>query len=109
MQDRNIGDLEKDRFMNEVAHQLRVIFDALHDGHVPPEILKHRSEGFMQAGVFLGIANNSELKKLMESVHLEVTGMTIKERTTKQKQRWKDLKTDYDQYDSPAYKRRKKN
>jgi len=103
-----MGHMNKERFLKEVEDQLRVIFGALRDGHEPPKILKHRSEGFMQAGVFLGIVDNKELKELMETVHHEMTGMTIQERLTKQKKRWKELEIDYDQYEIPAYKRRKK-
>jgi hypothetical protein len=92
-------------FLGEVERQLRVIFGAIRDGHRPPEILKHRCEGFMRAGVFMGVVKNRELSDLMEAVHLEVVGMTIGERVAKQQERWGGEEIDYSQFEPPAYER----
>jgi len=59
----------------------------------------------MRAGVFLGIVTNPELAQLMERVHHDVTGMTIKERMATNRGNNKDEEIDYSQYESPAYLR----
>lgn len=69
--------MDKERFLDEVTRQLRIIFDAIREGHKPPEVLKHRCEGFMRAGVFLGVVKTPELSTLMEDLHLDVVGMTL--------------------------------
>jgi len=97
--------MEKERYLTEVTRQLRLIFGAIRDGHKPPEIIKHRCEGVMRAGVFLGIVSNAELAQLMEAIHLEVTGVTIAERKASSRERFRDEEIDYSQYESPAYER----
>ena len=63
----------------------------------------------MQAGRVLGIVNETELKELMEQAHIDVFGMTIKERELKKaklaEQVLKD--TDYKLLDIPAFLREK--
>jgi hypothetical protein len=97
--------MDAERFLGQVEKQLRVIFGAIRDGHRPPEVLKHRCEGFMRAGVFMGVVKNSELSDLMEAVHLGVVGMTIDERVAKQQERWEGDEINYNQFESPAYER----
>jgi len=97
--------MDKQCFLDEVERQLRVIFGAIRDGHKPPEILKHRCEGFMRAGVFMGVVKNLGLSDLMEATHLDVVGMTIDERRAKHKERWKGEEIDYSQFELPAFER----
>jgi len=97
--------MDKERFLEEVARQLRHIFGAVREGHKPPEVLKHRCEGFMRAGVFLGVVSNAELAKCMEAIHLNVMGITIAERKAMKMSQFRDEEIDYSQYESPAYKR----
>lgn len=97
--------MDEQRFLDEVERQLRVIFGAIRDGHKPPVILKHRCEGFMRAGVFMGVVKNLELSDLMEAIHLEVVGMTIDERMAKHKERWEGEEIDYSQFELPAFER----
>ena len=97
--------MDKEQFLNEVTRQLRIIFDAIHEGYKPPEVLKHRCEGFMRAGVYLGVVKNLELSELMEDTHLDVVGMTIDERKAKHREHFKDEEINYSQYESPSYER----
>lgn len=97
--------MDKERFLDEVNRQLRIIFNAIREGHKPPEVLKHRCEGFMRAGVFLGVVKNPELSTLMEDLHLDVVGMTIDERMARHRDRYKDEEINYSQYESPSYER----
>lgn len=49
--------------------------------------------------MFLGIVENSELSVLMEDVHLDVTGMTIAERISKKKGKFREDEIDYSRYE----------
>ena len=97
--------MDKHQFSSEVERQLGVIFTAIRAGHKPPELLKHRCEGFMRAGVFMGVVNNVELSDLMEKIHLEVVGMTIQERVAKHKEKWSRELVDYSDFDIPTFER----
>lgn len=60
----------------------------------------------MQAGVFMEMTTNAELSDLMEKVHQEVFGKSIKERQEESHSR-KDEVLDYSQYDQPTYERKR--
>ncbi len=92
-------------YLDEVRRRLLLMFRASRDGHKasPPE--RHRLEGFMQAGSFFGLATSKELKKLMEEVHCEVFGQTIKERQASTNSTWVAEQIDYSEYDSPSFDR----
>ena len=97
--------MEKHQFTSEVERQLRVIFTAIRAGHKPPDMLKHRCEGFMRAGVFMGVMTNVELSDLMEKIYLEVVGMTIQERIANHKEKWSEESVDYSDFDIPTFER----
>ena len=97
--------MDKHQFTREVERQLRVIFTAVRSGHKPPEMLKHRCEGFIRAGVFMGVVTNVEMSDLMEKIHLEVVGMTIKERIARHREKWQEDLVDYSDFDIPTFAR----
>ena len=97
--------MDKHQFTREVERQLRVIFTAVRSGHKPPEMLKHRCEGFIRAGVFMGVVTNVEMSDLMEKIHLEVVGMTIKERIARHREKWQEELVDYSDFDIPTFER----
>lgn len=98
--------MDKEQFLQEITRQLRIIFTAIREGHKPPQVMKHRCEGFMRAGVFLGIVKYTELSALMEDLHLEVIGMTIADRKARKRGHFVDEEIDYNQYETPSYERR---
>lgn len=81
------------------------MFRASRDGHRASPVERHRLEGFIQAGSYLGLASKDELQSLMEKVHYEIFGKTIKERQSEQATAWVPENTDYSQYDQPTYER----
>ena len=97
--------MDKHQFASEVERQLRVIFTAVRSGHRPPEMLKHRCEGFIRASVFMGVVTNVEMSDLMEKIHLEVVGMTIKQRIAQHKKKWSEESVDYSDFDIPTFAR----
>lgn len=97
--------MNKELFMIEVKRQLRNIFDATATGHMSAMENKYRCEGFMKAGVVLGVTSNQELAAIMEAVHYEVYGESISERKHKEHSLWEGSTVDYGRYDSPSYER----
>ena len=97
--------MDKSIFMNEVERQLKQHFRAPKDGFKRPDVDRHRLEGFMAAGVFLGLTTNAELNGAMNDVHLKVFGKSIDQRKSEIPNLWKGDEVDYGTYDSPSYQR----
>lgn len=95
------------RFLEEVKRRFRKLFQASKEGYNLPDIERHRLAGFIQAGVFLGFASNTEMQALMDNVHVSVFGKTIRERKESLPMSWSDESVDYGQYDQPSFERLK--
>lgn len=96
---------DKEKYLHEVETRLARMFRASRDGHKAAPVERHRLEGFIQAGTFLGLATSDELKSLMDRVHLDIFGKTIEERQSEQTTSWVPENLDYSQYEQPAYER----
>ena len=92
-------------YLHEVENRLVRMFRASRDGHKAAPEERHRLEGFMQAGAFLGLAASDELKSLMNQVHVDVFGKTIQERQSEQSTPKVPENIDYSKYEQPAYER----
>jgi len=97
--------MNRETYLLEVEKRLNNMFCAAKDGYKAPAIERHRLEGFMQAGVFMGLVNNAELGKLMKDTHKSAYGMSIEEPRTKNQTTYQDDLIEYSQYDQPAYER----
>jgi len=97
--------MNKEDFLNEVERRLSKMFYASKEGYKNSTVDKHRLEGFMQAGVFLGLVSNKELSVLMDAIHHSVFGISIKERRDSKSDSWKNDTIDYSVYDQPTYER----
>ena len=62
--------LHKDKFINEVKHRLKTIFNSSKEGYRVMSVEKHRVEGFMQESVFLGLISNDELYYVMQIINV---------------------------------------
>ncbi len=100
--------LHKNKFINEVKHRLKTIFNSSKEGYRVLSVEKHRAEGFMQAGVFLGLASNEELYDVMQNVHMSVFDMSIEERQKINEIKWDDDQIDYGGYEVPSFLRGKR-
>ncbi len=98
--------MNRENYINEVEKRLNRMFLASKDGYKAPSIERHRLEGFMNAGVFIGIITNDELSKLMDKIHFSVFGKTIQQRIIDLPDSWQEEITDYSQYDQPTYERK---
>ena len=97
--------LHKDKFINEVKHCLKTIFNSSKEGYRVLNVEKHRVEGFMQAGVFLEIVTNDELHDVMQNVHMSVFEMSIEARQKINEIKWNDDQIDYGGYEIPSFLR----
>ena len=91
-----------DEYMGEVSNRLSKIFRASKAGYKVPDAERHRLEGFIQAGIYLEIVTNSEMKETMEQVHFSVFGKTIKQRHKEKPVAWPEVVFEYDRYDQPT-------
>ena len=101
--------MNKKMFLAEVAYQLEAIYKASKSGLKPGVKARHRCEGFMRAGEFMGIVSREELSALMEQCHKEVFGESVAEREAhrKQQQKWSSESVDYSEFESPAFDRKR--
>ncbi|WGL15044.1 hypothetical protein PVT68_09650 [Microbulbifer bruguierae] len=97
--------MDQTLFLNEVERRLALLFKASQSGYPIPAIERHRLEGFMQAGIFLGLSSKADLAQLMERIHLEIFGKTLAERKQQPPASWIFAEVDYSQYESPSYVR----
>ena len=98
--------MDKAIFLKEVESKLARMFAASKEGYKIPLSEKHRCEGFMQAGIFMGLVAKQELANVMESIHLSVFGQTIVERQEGNSDTWIDEVIDYSIYEQPAFERK---
>ncbi|HEY5718494.1 MAG TPA: hypothetical protein VIS52_08360 [Motiliproteus sp.] len=101
---------DRDSFTEEVRQRLLRIFNTTKQGLKVADIDKHHCEGFIQAGVFMGLVSNAEMSTLMEETHRLVFGKTIAERQADLSSRslWQPHTVDYSQYETPAIERRRR-
>ncbi|WP_323845566.1 hypothetical protein [Microbulbifer magnicolonia] len=97
--------MDREAYIDEVKRRLTLMFRASRDGYKAPATERHRLEGFMQAGIFLGLARKSELAQIMNEIHVEIFGKTIEERKSESAALWISEDVDYGQYEQPAYQR----
>lgn len=74
----------KDKFLNALQKQLSEAFTAVKAGQRISIEDKYRCEGFMQAGVELGLVTDDEVSQLINSVHVSIYGESIAERRSKE-------------------------
>ena len=98
--------MNKVKYLNEVEKRLCRIFLASKEGFKASPVERHRLEGFMRAGIFLGIASNEEMSELMDACHSDIFGKTIEQRKAELSARWQEESIDYSHYDQPAYERK---
>lgn len=61
----------------------------------------------MQAGIVIGIASKKELQDVIDKEHMDIFGITIKQRRAELKLEKKENEIDWDLYDTPAIHRHK--
>ena len=75
----------KKKFLKNLEAQLRESMIAARAGEKILDADKYRCEGFMQAGVELGLVSDEEIQELIKAVHVSVYGESITARRGKEK------------------------
>ena len=94
--------MTQESFASEVERRLLKIFRASKEGYKSTEVERRHLEGFIQAGVFLKVTTNDEMKQLIDSTHGSIFGQSIQERKQSRPIAWSDETIDYSNYDSPT-------
>ena len=97
--------MNQTRFVYEATRRLTRIYELIKSGQPADPVMLHRVEGFMNAGVFLGLLTNQELNHLIEEVHLNVLGESVQNRQKQSLCRWQPHTPDYSCYETPTYER----
>ena len=97
--------MDKEQFFSEVRNQYHLVCVNIKNGNGPSELERGRFEGFMQAGIALGVTNKSDLEELLEEVHYKVFGQSIAERKKNRGSGVPDDDIDYGQFERPAIER----
>ncbi|NQY87974.1 MAG: hypothetical protein HRT51_09535 [Colwellia sp.] len=71
--------MNKENFKHECSQQLTGYFQLLHKNKLDTG-LKHRVQGFINAGEFLQVITRAEAIQLMDDAHLSVFGVTNEQR-----------------------------
>ncbi|WP_102797663.1 hypothetical protein [Bowmanella denitrificans] len=98
--------MDKHAFLAECQTRIRKVYELTKAGK-PDDINKHRAEGFLHAGEFLGLVSRDEATHLIESVHQEVFGESVSQRRERKDRLNKLKEHSLDAfYDEPAINRR---
>jgi hypothetical protein len=98
--------MNRENYLNEVEKRLNRIFTASKEGYKVSPVERHRLEGFMAAGVFMGLVTNAELAKVMNDIHVRLFGKTIQQRKAELPGSWQEEGIDYSFYDQPTFERK---
>ena len=98
--------MNRENYLNEVEKRLNRIFTASKEGYKVAPAERHRLEGFMAAGVFMGLVTNAELAKVMDDIHVRLFGKSIQQRKAELPGNWQEEGIDYSFYDQPTFERK---
>lgn len=99
--------MDQEEYLKEIDKRLHRLFAASKEGYESSDTERHRLEGFIQGGVFLGLTSNAEVSRRMEAIHQSIFHKTIQERKTERPVMWSGDSIDYGQYDQPAFERKR--
>jgi len=97
---------QKIRYLKKISEYLAKFYSIDNDKSKAYYQLKNRLDGFIEAGLLIGIVDNGELQDLIDTEHMNAFGMTRKQRRADSKLGAKDTKVDWGIYDAPAINRK---
>jgi hypothetical protein len=97
--------MEQDNFKRECHRQLLEHFNLVKKQKVD-DAMKHRIQGFINAGEFLSVITRNEAIAIIDDAHLEVFGITNEQRKARNDKLKLMLKGDDSTFDIPAVIRR---
>lgn len=93
------------QFLSEVDRRLRIMYRSLTEEVQHTRVDRARLSGFIQAGIYLGLTNKSELNDMVSRIELEELGEDSDAPPQRKFHKWRSDETDYSSYESPAYER----
>ncbi len=97
--------MNRHAFIEEAEKRFYQLFRSSKNGNIPSAEERNRLEGFIDAGVFMGMLKADEVDELIERVHYSVFNMTMEEHRVKHAPSWVSSAIDYSYYDSPTFER----
>ncbi|MBT1064093.1 hypothetical protein KJY73_10940 [Bowmanella sp. Y26] len=98
--------MDKHAFLAECQTRIRKVYELTKAGK-PDDTLKYRTEGFMNAGEYIGLISREEARELIESLHQDAFGESIAQRRERKERLSKLKEQSLDAfYDEPAINRR---
>lgn len=100
--------MDKESFISACKVQLITVFEKAKN-HQKDDIQKHRTEGFIYAGVMLGLLSNKEASAMLDECHFEVFGESIASRKARKSSIKEAVARGDDAFiNIPAYERARK-
>ena len=94
------------RFTDELVRRIERMCRASKEGYKASALERHRLEGFIEAGVFLGLTTNKDAQGLLETTYEQVFGRPMSERGQPSSSSFDVTVPDYSQYDTPSFVRK---
>lgn len=94
------------KFTDELQRQITRICRSSKEGYKTAAVDRHRLEGFIHAGVFLGLTTNQAAKALFDDTYLSITGNSLNQTNKRSGGAIMLELPDYDKFDTPTYLRK---
>lgn len=97
--------MNKEDYIKQLRDQAKRIYVQMKAGYRINDSDRYRSEGFINAGIVLGVITREEAKLILEELHQQVIGVSTQQRKAQSKEDWNEPR-DYTSYDSPPFTRK---
>ena len=97
---------QKIKYLNATKELLRQLYSIEDNNSDSYERTKNKLDGFIQAGIVIGITDKKELQDIFDKEHMDAFGISIKQRRAELKLEKKESEIDWDIYDTPTIHRR---
>ena len=97
---------QKIKYLDATRDLLRELYSIEDNNSDNYERTRNKLDGFIQAGVVIGIADRKELQDIIDKEHLDIFGITRKQRRAELKLEKRESEIDWDIYDTPTIHRR---
>jgi hypothetical protein len=97
---------QKSKYIAGIKELLQLFYGTKDLNSAYRKKLESKVDGFIAAGILIGIISKQELQKIIDAEHMNAFGMTRNERREKLKFQSKGAAIDWDIYDIPTIHRK---
>ena len=97
---------KKIQYLKQIKEYLSEIYDTKDVKSKLYVRLKNRLDGFIEAGLLVGLVSRDELQEIIDAEHMTAFGMTRKQRRAESKLTTEETAVDWGVYDTPAIDRK---